>query len=244
MTTILDEIVASKRREVAAARLRMPLAEMEDQAAAAPPVRDFRAAPGRAGADPADRRGQEGQPLGRGHPGRLRPDRHRPDLPGPRRGLPERADRRPLLPGAPLLPGPDPGLGRDPLAPQGLPHRRIPGRRGPAGRRRRGPPDRRDPRRRDAGAPARPGPRAGHGGPGRVPRRGQPRPRPRRRGRPGRDQQPRPPPVRHRPGADPPPPRPHPPRGAPRQRERDPDPRATSNGSRRPASRRSSSARP
>lgn len=42
--TILDEIVASKRREVAAARLRMPLEEMEDQAASAPPVRDFRAA--------------------------------------------------------------------------------------------------------------------------------------------------------------------------------------------------------
>jgi indole-3-glycerol phosphate synthase len=43
-TTILDEIVASKRREVAAARLRMPLEEMEVQAATAPPVRDFRAA--------------------------------------------------------------------------------------------------------------------------------------------------------------------------------------------------------
>jgi indole-3-glycerol phosphate synthase len=44
MTTILDEIIASKQREVAAARLRMPLEEMEVQAAAAPPVRDFRAA--------------------------------------------------------------------------------------------------------------------------------------------------------------------------------------------------------
>ena len=44
MPTILDEIVASKRREVAAARLRMPLDEMEVQAATAPPVRDFRAA--------------------------------------------------------------------------------------------------------------------------------------------------------------------------------------------------------
>jgi indole-3-glycerol phosphate synthase len=44
MSTILDEIVAAKRREVAAARLRMPLEEMEDQAATAPPVRDFRAA--------------------------------------------------------------------------------------------------------------------------------------------------------------------------------------------------------
>jgi indole-3-glycerol phosphate synthase len=42
--TILDEIVASKRREVAAARLRMPLEEMEAQAAVAPPARDFRAA--------------------------------------------------------------------------------------------------------------------------------------------------------------------------------------------------------
>ncbi len=42
--TILDEIVASKQREVAAARHRMPLEEMEDQALSAPPVRDFRAA--------------------------------------------------------------------------------------------------------------------------------------------------------------------------------------------------------
>ena len=42
--SILDQIVASKRREVAAALLRMPLQEMEDQAASAPPVRDFRAA--------------------------------------------------------------------------------------------------------------------------------------------------------------------------------------------------------
>ncbi len=44
MTTILDEIIATKQSEVAAARRRMPLAEMEDQAAEAPPVRDFRAA--------------------------------------------------------------------------------------------------------------------------------------------------------------------------------------------------------
>jgi indole-3-glycerol phosphate synthase len=42
--SILDEIVASKRREIAAAKQRMPLEEMEDQAASAPPVRDFRAA--------------------------------------------------------------------------------------------------------------------------------------------------------------------------------------------------------
>jgi indole-3-glycerol phosphate synthase len=44
MATILDEIVDSKWREVAAARQRMPLEELEVQAAEAPPVRDFRAA--------------------------------------------------------------------------------------------------------------------------------------------------------------------------------------------------------
>jgi indole-3-glycerol phosphate synthase len=41
---ILDEIVASKVREVAASRKRMPLEELEAQAAEAPPARDFRAA--------------------------------------------------------------------------------------------------------------------------------------------------------------------------------------------------------
>ena len=42
--TILDEIVESKRQEVAASRLRLPLEELEAQAREAPPVRDFRAA--------------------------------------------------------------------------------------------------------------------------------------------------------------------------------------------------------
>ena len=44
MPTILDEIVATKRREVELGRKRMPLEELEAQAAEAPPVRDFRAA--------------------------------------------------------------------------------------------------------------------------------------------------------------------------------------------------------
>ena len=39
--SILDEIVASKRREVAVARQRLPIEELEHQAAEAPPVRDF-----------------------------------------------------------------------------------------------------------------------------------------------------------------------------------------------------------
>ena len=42
MSTILDEIVATKRREVAAARSRLPIEELEDQAIEAPPARDFR----------------------------------------------------------------------------------------------------------------------------------------------------------------------------------------------------------
>jgi indole-3-glycerol phosphate synthase len=42
--SILDEIVATKRREVEAARRRMPLEELETQAAESPPARDFRAA--------------------------------------------------------------------------------------------------------------------------------------------------------------------------------------------------------
>ncbi len=42
--SILDEIVESKRREVAASRVRLPIEELEAQASEAPPVRDFRAA--------------------------------------------------------------------------------------------------------------------------------------------------------------------------------------------------------
>ena len=42
--SILDQIVATKHQEVAAARERLPIEELEAQAAEAPPVRDFRAA--------------------------------------------------------------------------------------------------------------------------------------------------------------------------------------------------------
>ena len=44
MMSILDEIVASKHQEVATARRRLPLEELQAQAVTAPPVRDFRAA--------------------------------------------------------------------------------------------------------------------------------------------------------------------------------------------------------
>jgi indole-3-glycerol phosphate synthase len=44
MSTLLDRIVAAKRREVAEARARVPEHELEQRLTAAPPVRDFRAA--------------------------------------------------------------------------------------------------------------------------------------------------------------------------------------------------------
>ena len=47
--TILDEIVGSKRDEVAAARKVQPLEELEQRAAAAPAPRDFRGALARSG---------------------------------------------------------------------------------------------------------------------------------------------------------------------------------------------------
>lgn len=44
MATILDQIIVGKRREVATRRAQVPLAELERRLAAAPAVRDFRAA--------------------------------------------------------------------------------------------------------------------------------------------------------------------------------------------------------
>jgi indole-3-glycerol phosphate synthase len=44
MSTILEQIVAGKRREVALRRARLPLTELQRRLDAAPPVRDFRAA--------------------------------------------------------------------------------------------------------------------------------------------------------------------------------------------------------
>src|SRR5947209_7120541 len=49
MTTILDKIVASKRREIAEARERLPESTLAAQLADAPPIRDFRAALDRPG---------------------------------------------------------------------------------------------------------------------------------------------------------------------------------------------------
>lgn len=44
MNTILDKIIAVKRQEIAATRSRLPVSDLEERLAQAPPVRDFRAA--------------------------------------------------------------------------------------------------------------------------------------------------------------------------------------------------------
>lgn len=49
MPTILDQIVATKRQEIAAAKARLPLAALRERLSEAPPVRDFFAAVSRPG---------------------------------------------------------------------------------------------------------------------------------------------------------------------------------------------------
>jgi indole-3-glycerol phosphate synthase len=63
--TILDRIRAYKLEEVAAAKAARPLAAVEAEARAAPPVRPFAAALAAACGDRlrADRRGEEGEPV-------------------------------------------------------------------------------------------------------------------------------------------------------------------------------------
>ena len=143
--SILDEIVASKRQEVAAARRRLPLEELEAQAATAPPVRDFRAALEGPGPIQLIAEVKKASPSAKVIRADFDPVAIA-DLPGARRRLPQHTDRRAVLPGPPVVSGANPGLGRDPALTQGLLDRRIPGGRGAIGRRRRDPPDRRDPR--------------------------------------------------------------------------------------------------
>ena len=59
MSTILDQIVATKRGEIARAKAAMPFARLRDQLAAAPPMRDFFAAL----ATPARRASEEVRPI-------------------------------------------------------------------------------------------------------------------------------------------------------------------------------------
>ena len=75
MSTILDTIVASKRREVAAAKERTPERELEARLANAPPVRPFRAALERPGDIGVIAEVKKASPSAGRSTGRFRPDR-------------------------------------------------------------------------------------------------------------------------------------------------------------------------
>ena len=235
MVSILDEIVASKRLEVATAKRRMPLEEIEDQAASAPSARDFRAALEGPGPIQLIAEVKKASPSAQV----IRADF---DPVAIARTYQEHgAACLSILTDAPYFQGhlsylarvrasvAIPLLRKDFLIDE---YQVVEARL--------------------AGADAilliaeilddealvevaRAGRGAGDGGPGRVPRPGQPAPRPGLGRRPGRDQQPRPEDVRDQPGAHAPAPRPDPARRGAGQRERHPHPgrRRAARGGRR-----------
>ena len=78
--TILDQIVAQKRREVAAARGRRARGPVAPATGRRPAGPRFPRRPGRRRPDPPDRRGEEGQPLAGRPPRRFPPGRRSPEI--------------------------------------------------------------------------------------------------------------------------------------------------------------------
>ena len=124
--SILDEIVATKHREIAVAKARLPLLELEHQVREAVPVRDFRAmlagpGPIRLIAEVKKASAKEVREEWAADSPGLRSDHDRPGLSGAWSVVRQCVDGRQLLSGAPVLPRSHPSVDRDSAVAQGLP---------------------------------------------------------------------------------------------------------------------------
>ena len=72
MSTILDEIVAAKREEVELAKAETPVEKLRERLADCPAGARFSRRAFAGAADPLDRRGEKGQPVGGRDPRRFR----------------------------------------------------------------------------------------------------------------------------------------------------------------------------
>ncbi len=196
MPTILDNIVAAKREEVARAKTDEPESALRRRLADAPPPRDFLAAisglakgdspifvahgfaavPAKIGTVPIRLIAE----VKKASPskGVIRADFDPVAIARTyrttRRFVHQRVDRRAVFPGQLGKPAASPGGGRSAGAAEGFHHRPVPGGRGPCGRRRRGAADRRMSRRQVARAASRCDCRARNDAAGRVVRPGEP----------------------------------------------------------------------
>ena len=193
VTTILEEIVATKRQEIAAAREARPESELRAALLDAPPVRDFLAALSGPGGIHLIAEVKKASPSKGVIREDFQPVEIAQDLPAARRGGDQRADGSAVFPGLPAIPDRNPGRGRNSAAAQGFHSGLLPVAGSPGRGRRCGVVDRRMPGRRDAPPPARRSPATGHDAAGRIVRARQSAPRPGFRGPADRRQQPRPP---------------------------------------------------
>ena len=148
--TILDEIVASKRIEVDAARRRLPLDELEERASVAPPAGGFRTALAGPGPIRLIAEIKKASPSAQVIRADFDPIAIARTYQEHGASCLSVLTDTPYFQGHLAASGTGPGLSCNPVVTQGLLDRRLPGGRGSLSRRRRGSPNRRNPRRRHA----------------------------------------------------------------------------------------------